>query len=157
MRVIPMLLLVAAISGCAGTNFDYDDARQVKIGMTEAQVLELMDKPYSVTQNGNSEIWVWSRANGFTGSSRAVSFILRDGVVVGVPKIPVNIGDSHKQIAAATMPAAVAPAAAPSAVPADQTHLLSEKSYKDEQVRLLMQKGLPYEEYQRQYRLIMGQ
>lgn len=138
MRALPMLLLVAAVSGCAGTNFDYDDARQVRIGMTEAQVLDLMDKPYSVAQNGNAEIWVWSRANGLTGSVRTVSFILRDGVVIGVPKIPINISDSHRQMAAATMPSAVAPQVAVAATPADQVHLLSEKAYKDEQVRLLM-------------------
>lgn len=157
MRTIPMLLLFAAVSGCAGTNFDYDDARQVKIGMTEAQVLELMDKPYSVSQNGSAEVWVWSRANGLTGSTRAVSFIFRDGVVIGVPKIPINISDSRRQIAAANMPSEAAPEVAVAATPSDQTHLLSEKDYKDEQVRLLMQKGLPYDEYQRRYRLIMGQ
>lgn len=157
MRAIPVLLLIAAVSGCAGTNFDYDDARQVKIGMTEAQVLDLMDRPYSVVRNGDTEAWVWSRANGFTGSSRTVSFILRDGVVIGIPKIPFNITDSRRQMAAATLPPAAEPQAAVAANQINSTRLLSEKAYKEEQVRLLMQKGLPYDEYQRQYRLIMGQ
>jgi len=161
MRAIPMLMLVAALAGCAGTNFNYDNARRVKVGMSQAEVLQIMNKPYSVTQNGSNEIWVWSRANGFTGSTRAISFILSGGFVVGVPDIPYNIGDSKKQMAVARIapatPATSSVEAAPISPAAAPGTLLSEKAYKEEQVRLLMQKGLPYDQYQRQYKLIMGQ
>lgn len=78
----------AALAGCAGTKFDFEAARQVKVGMTEAEVQELMGRPYSVTTKGDSQIWVWSYANGMTGAHQAVSFVMKDGKVESVPKIP---------------------------------------------------------------------
>jgi len=88
MRALVTLLLIAALSGCAGTNFSYDNARKVQVGMTEAQLIQLMGRPYMVTTRGNEQMWVWSRANGFTGLSRAVSFKMKNGVVSEIPVIP---------------------------------------------------------------------
>lgn len=87
-RLIAACLLAGALAGCAGTNFKYDNARQVKVGMTEAEVTQLMGRPYSVISTPNGQTWVWSHANGFTGSSRAVSFKFADGRVTEVPSIP---------------------------------------------------------------------
>ncbi len=88
MRALPIIALLAALSGCAGTNFSYDNARKVQVGMTEAKVTQIMGRPYMVTSRGDEQMWVWSRANGFTGSSRAVSFKMKNGVVAEVPAIP---------------------------------------------------------------------
>lgn len=85
-----LIVVAALVAGCAGTRFSFEDARQVTVGMTEAEVVERLGKPYMVTSRGDSQIWVWSQANGFTGSSQAVTFIFRDGKVVTVPTIPAS-------------------------------------------------------------------
>lgn len=90
MRTLIAASLLALLAGCAGTNFSYDNARQVKVGMTETELTRLMGPPYSVTSRGDEQMWVWSRANGFTGASRAVSFKMKDGRVVEVPQIPAS-------------------------------------------------------------------
>lgn len=87
-KFVAVAVLAAVLCGCAGTNFTYDQARQVKVGMTETQVVELMGPPYSVVSRADGQMWVWSHANGMTGSSRAVSFRMVDGKVVEIPAIP---------------------------------------------------------------------
>lgn len=88
MKLSIVAVSLALLMGCAGTNFSYDKARQVKVGMTEAELVALMGRPYSVMSRDGSQLWVWSHANGFSGSSRAISFELRDGRVASVPDIP---------------------------------------------------------------------
>lgn len=78
------------IIGCAGTNFKYDSARKVQIGMTEDKLTELMGKPYSVVSKGDTQIWIWSYANALTGNSQSVSFIMKDGKVYNLPTIPAS-------------------------------------------------------------------
>jgi len=80
-------LMALVLAGCAGTNFSYDQARKVRVGMTEAEVMQLMGRPYSVTSRGNEQMWVWSHAKAFSGA-RAVSFKFSNGRVVEVPSIP---------------------------------------------------------------------
>lgn len=87
MRIIISILLAAALYGCAGTNFSFDKARQVEVGMTEAQVQQLLGRPYSVVSRGSSQMWVWSHANAF-GGARSISFEMQDGRVASVPEIP---------------------------------------------------------------------
>jgi outer membrane protein assembly factor BamE (lipoprotein component of BamABCDE complex) len=89
-KAIVVIAAAAALAGCAGTRFSFANARQVKVGMTTAEMQDLMGRPYSVTTRGDNEIWIWSQANGFTGSHSAVSFTVKDGVVIGVPRIPDN-------------------------------------------------------------------
>lgn len=88
MRALVAASLLVLLAGCAGSDFSYDNARQVRVGMTEAEVTQLMGQPYSVASRGDEQMWVWSQANGFTGASRAVSFKMKDGKVVEVPQIP---------------------------------------------------------------------
>lgn len=83
-------MLALAIAGCAGTNFSYDNARRIKIGMTEAEVIQIMGQPYSVVSTADGQSWIWSHANGFSGSSRTISFRLVDGRVTEVPNIPAS-------------------------------------------------------------------
>lgn len=80
--------LALVLSGCAGTNFSYDDARKVQVGMTEEQVTQIMGPPYSVVSRADGQMWIWSHANGMTGASRVISFRMVDGKVVEVPTIP---------------------------------------------------------------------
>ncbi|MBJ2345588.1 MULTISPECIES: outer membrane protein assembly factor BamE domain-containing protein [Pseudomonas] len=93
MRTLIGALLLASLitlSGCAGTDFSYDEARKVQVGMTEEQVVQLMGPPYSVVSRADGQMWVWSHANGVTGASRVISFKIKDGKVVEVPPIPAS-------------------------------------------------------------------
>lgn len=93
MRTTALALVLAALlalSGCAGTDFSYDEARKVQVGMTEDQVVQIMGPPYSVVSRADGQMWVWSHANGMTGASRVISFRMKDGKVVEVPPIPAS-------------------------------------------------------------------
>ncbi|MCX2546497.1 hypothetical protein [Pseudomonas sp. COW5] len=83
-------VLALALSGCAGTDFTYDEARKVKAGMTEDEVTQIMGPPYSVVSRSEGQMWVWSHANGMTDASRVISFKMVDGKVAEVPTIPAS-------------------------------------------------------------------
>ncbi|WP_444901479.1 hypothetical protein ACJJIG_18605 [Microbulbifer sp. SSSA007] len=87
-KIIISFALMIVLTGCAGTKFEFQKARQIEVGMTEAQLTEMMGSPYSVTARGEDQIWVWVEVNPITMASKSVSFILRDGKVREVPKIP---------------------------------------------------------------------
>jgi len=88
-KTILCLLAAALLCGCAGTYFTFDKAREIKTGMTEAEVQEIMGRPYMVTSQGNREYWNYTFTTGF-GSARSVSYVLADGKVIEVPKIPAS-------------------------------------------------------------------
>lgn len=88
MKLKAVLITLILLAGCAGTNFSYDQARKVQVGMSERDVVSIMGKPYSVVSRPDGQVWVWSYANGLSGRTRAVSFILKDGAVVKTPSIP---------------------------------------------------------------------
>jgi len=93
MRIITLCaaaVLALVLSGCAGTSFSYDEARKVKVGMTEDEVTQIMGPPYSVVSRADGQMWIWSHANGMTGASRVISFRMLDGKVVEVPPIPAS-------------------------------------------------------------------
>lgn len=76
------------LAGCAGTNFEWSNARQLKTGMTQAEVTALMGRPYLVKSEGAGRVkWVWSWAAGF-GGHKAMSVAFQDGALVEVPEIP---------------------------------------------------------------------
>jgi hypothetical protein len=87
-RIAAAAVLALVLSGCAGTSFSYDEARKIKVGMTEDQVTQIMGPPYSVVSRADGQMWIWSHANGMTGASRVISFRMVDGKVVEVPTIP---------------------------------------------------------------------
>lgn len=83
------LVALAALLGCAGTRFAFSEARKITVGMTESELVTRMGKPYMVRAGADgTQVWIWSQANGFTGAAQSVSFILRDGKVASLPKIP---------------------------------------------------------------------
>lgn len=88
LKSISILVFAAALSACAGTKFSYEQARRVQVGMSEQEVVSIMGKPYSVVSRPEGQVWVWSYANGMSGRSRAVSFIMKDGKVAQAPSIP---------------------------------------------------------------------
>lgn len=96
-----LCIIVAAtlLTGCAGTYFTFDKAREIKVGMTGADIQQIMGRPYMVTTSAGKEIWVYTYATGF-GSVRSVSYILRDGKVVEVPEIPGSFGGQTRSAVA---------------------------------------------------------
>ncbi|MBY8314931.1 outer membrane protein assembly factor BamE [Vibrio fluvialis] len=88
MKNILVAILALVLAACAGTPFKFENARQVQVGMSESEVTQLLGSPYMVTSRGDEQIWVWSYANGLTGASKSISFIMKDGKVESVPTIP---------------------------------------------------------------------
>lgn len=82
-----LLIALFALFGCAGTNFSWDSARQIKPGMSEAEVTALVGPPYMTIARGDLLVYTWSYASTF-GGTRALSIPFRDGKVVEVPNVP---------------------------------------------------------------------
>ena len=76
------------LAGCAGTNFNWDNARQIKQGMSEKEAVSLMGTPSAVRSSPEGLIYVWTHVNGMTGSIKTVSMVVKDGVVVSAPVVP---------------------------------------------------------------------
>lgn len=90
MKKYLMLVSVLFLCACAGTNFKWDNARQIRQGMTEQEVVSLLGTPTMTTSRSDGLVYVWSHANGMTGSVKSVSVVFKDGKVVSVPNIPEN-------------------------------------------------------------------
>lgn len=87
-RFISMHMLCAALTGCAGTPFSWDKARQVKLGMTTQQVIDIMGQPTSATwRDNNTQVFVWIDSNAFTGV-KSFSVFFTDRKASSVPPIP---------------------------------------------------------------------
>lgn len=86
-QALNALLTATVLTACAGTPFDWDDARKIDVGMTEQQVTALMGKPYLVKSQNGQLIWVWTYVDTFMGT-RTVSVIFKDGVVSEAPPVP---------------------------------------------------------------------
>lgn len=87
MRAALIIAVAVLLAACAGTPFTFGQANKVKVGMTEDQVYEIMGNPYSVVSKPDSQMWVWTSANAFSGA-KSVSFEFKDGLVSTVPSIP---------------------------------------------------------------------
>lgn len=75
------------IGGCAGTPFKWDDARQIKEGMTAGEVTSLVGTPNSVHAQNDTLIYVWVYVNSFSGT-RTLTVTFRNGKVISAPPIP---------------------------------------------------------------------
>jgi SmpA / OmlA family len=82
--------LIAAMvcAGCVGSDFQWDQARQIRLGMSEEQVSEVMGPPTDVRTQTYGVAWTWAYNNPREGSARVVSVVFRDGRVVNGPGIP---------------------------------------------------------------------
>lgn len=88
-RIAIIIFLVLFIASCAGTPFNWDDARKITPGMNEQQLTDLMGRPYSVTARGDKQIWVWVFTDAFM-ASKSVSVVMQDGKVIEAPPIPAS-------------------------------------------------------------------
>lgn len=88
MKRILAAAAVALLVGCAGTQFTWDQARQIKQGMSEDQIVALMGKPHTVRSSNGQQVWVWVWVNTLAGSTKTVSVVMVDGKVKEAPEIP---------------------------------------------------------------------
>jgi outer membrane protein assembly factor BamE (lipoprotein component of BamABCDE complex) len=89
-KFLTAVAIALTLTGCAGSGkIKWDNARQVKAGMTQAEVTELMGKPYQVTAKGDGiQTWVWVYVNGMTGSSQSAALNFKDGKVIKAFEVP---------------------------------------------------------------------
>ena len=87
-HILASLALAITFIGCAGSDFEWDRVRQVKLGMTEQEVTALLGPPTAVGASSGGVKWAWVHVNTLAGSSRTVSVVFREGVVVSVPPLP---------------------------------------------------------------------
>ncbi len=87
-KVLALGMAILGLIGCAGTNFNWDNARQIKEGMPESEMLSLMGKPSAVKSNPDGLVYVWTHVNSMTGSIKTVSSVVKDGKVVSAPTVP---------------------------------------------------------------------
>jgi hypothetical protein len=76
-------------AACAGSDFQWDQARQIQPGMTEDQVSALMGPPTAMRTQSGGVTWTWAHVDPRVDSARAVSVGFREGRVVygaGVPQ-----------------------------------------------------------------------
>ena len=90
LKFVSAIALALSITACAGSGkINWDAARQVKPGMTQQEVTEVMGRPHRVSGRGNGvETWLWVHANGFTGSTQSASVIFKDGIAAGGIPVP---------------------------------------------------------------------
>jgi hypothetical protein len=92
MKKLLITLLTLALTACAGSgSIKWDDARQIKIGMTGKEVTKLMGTPYQIQGIGERDRWVWVNVVAFGGAEKMTAEF-KDGVVVEVPRVPESFG-----------------------------------------------------------------
>ena len=70
----------------SGTPFNWQDADKVQNGMTEAEVVAILGKPFSRSESGDRAILIWSYTSS-VGGSNAVAYRFLNGRVVGNNRI----------------------------------------------------------------------
>jgi hypothetical protein len=95
--IIAILFTCLTLAACAGggkQSMSWANIREVKIGMTEAELLAIMGPPTLTKSNPNvssdgvfDRTWVWSNPYAISGA-RVVSFGLKNGKVTQIPDVP---------------------------------------------------------------------
>ncbi|MWL87686.1 outer membrane protein assembly factor BamE [Cupriavidus sp. SW-Y-13] len=93
-RAVVVAVVAVWLTGCATAGsgkIDWNNARQVKDGMTKKEVAALMGTPYQVVaRNDGTQRYVWVNVNLFSGTQSAALDFDRDGKVVKAFQIPDN-------------------------------------------------------------------
>ncbi len=87
-------MAVLVLTACAGSgSIKWDDARKLKVGMTEKEVTAVMGSPYQAQgQKDGTYTWVWVDVNLMRGGSQKMTAEFKKGVVVSIPEIPESFG-----------------------------------------------------------------
>jgi hypothetical protein len=85
MKKFLFLLPVIFFIACAGTNFKWDSIKNLHLGMTKQEVVEILGSPYQKTaiktSEGIKEIYTWAYAEAFSAPRAASVTFLNDQVV----------------------------------------------------------------------------
>lgn len=87
LRLFTPALTILLFAACVGTHFDWDDARQIHVGMTESEVIQKMGKPYTMSAADGNEYWTWNYGTGL-GTGGYFRIVMKAGRVSEVPAIP---------------------------------------------------------------------
>lgn len=90
MRLLSCVVAAIVLVGCAhGTPFKWDQAREIKPGMTKAEVTARLGKPYMTKSTTAGMRYVWTEVNGLTFASKSLAIDFNtEGQVIGAPPIP---------------------------------------------------------------------
>lgn len=90
MKALAALAIVATLCACSmrGGDTSFDNIERVRLGMSEAELIQIMGKPDITRITEGKQIWVWRNPLALTGAS-VVSFGLRDGKVIEIPNVAV--------------------------------------------------------------------
>lgn len=95
-KLVSVFLLGLVLTGCVGTNFTWQQASQVKVGMTDGEVLQIMGKPYLFNSFSNRVEWIYAWGS-LSGQSRSVIFNFdTNGIVTSTPHIPSALTNTNK-------------------------------------------------------------
>lgn len=85
------MALVCALCACAGTAFKWEQARQIKDGMSVQELSAIMGQPYQVRVDADGQQllqWVHVDLYGVSGGTRTLNVPIKDGKVIKAPVIP---------------------------------------------------------------------
>lgn len=86
-KYLAIIFLTIYLAACAGTPFEWDQARQIKAGMTIKEVTKLIGTPTNVKSQDDGLRYVWTYVNSFSGI-RTLVVDFKDGKVIKAPPIP---------------------------------------------------------------------
>ena len=95
-RMMSLIVLIAiglGFSGCAGKNFKWQNVKTVQVGDSKNKLINKMKgKPYKISteqiDGENVTKYIYVHVNGLTGSTKSVSFILKNNKVIETPHVP---------------------------------------------------------------------
>jgi hypothetical protein len=93
-KIVLGLLVIASLTGCASRLLT---GPVVKVGMTEAELVEQMGPPREIVgQEGGVKIYYWAEYESYGGRIHAEAYATRDGKVVNEPtlvkdRVPDNV------------------------------------------------------------------
>ncbi len=82
--IFVILIVAGALFAPRGTN--WKKVRQLKVGMSEREIISKVGKPYSISGLNDKELWVWVSVNAKSNGSFSVE--MKDGIAVKVPVLP---------------------------------------------------------------------
>lgn len=91
-KTMASMMLALWLCGCAsaGSDFAWDNARKITVGMPEAELVSIMGSPptrIASSGNANSLTWVFASASPLQVGSRFVTFGVTNGKVSAVPDL----------------------------------------------------------------------
>ncbi len=90
-KIYTLLFFAMLIQGCAGSAYKWDQARQIREGMSHQELAAIMGSPYQVRVNEDGQqLWQWVYVDlyGLSGGTRTLNVAVKDGKVFKAPAIP---------------------------------------------------------------------